>query len=131
MVKFDIFVESIVTKNYNRTISWNRRWRLDCHLLVKQSNGIGYSQGITQEQLAEGICSSAYLSKLENNQISFNKEIVSQLCERLELPVEKFIAPSDEHVKKTLENWIDALHHYDLKKADAYYHEIQSLDEKR
>lgn len=40
-------------------------------------------QGITQEQLAEGICSSAYLSKLENNQISFNKEIVSQLCERL------------------------------------------------
>ena len=88
-------------------------------------------QGITQEQLAEGICSSAYLSKLENNQISFNKEIVSQLCERLELPVEKFIAPSDEHVKKTLENWIDALHHYDLKKADAYYHEIQSLDEKK
>nr|WP_289037805.1 helix-turn-helix domain-containing protein [uncultured Allobacillus sp.] len=87
-------------------------------------------QGITQEQLAEGICSSAYLSKLENNQISLNKEIVSQLCERMELPVEKFISSSDEQVKKMLEDWIEALHSYDLNKAESLYREIQLQDEK-
>lgn len=84
-------------------------------------------QGMTQEQLSEDICSSAYLSKLENNQISFNKEIVSQLCERLDLPIESYTKEPNEELQETLQEWMEALHRFDQTEATACYEKVQKL----
>ncbi len=43
------------------------------------------NKNMTQRELADGICSTAYLSKLENNKIDAQNEILSFLCERLDL----------------------------------------------
>ncbi|GAA0845068.1 tetratricopeptide repeat protein [Bifidobacterium pullorum subsp. gallinarum] len=40
---------------------------------------------ITQEELAQGICSIPYLSKLENDKITANPDIIYLLCEKLDL----------------------------------------------
>lgn len=40
-------------------------------------------KSLTQKELAHGICSITYLSKIENRKISYNQEILSRLCERL------------------------------------------------
>lgn len=43
---------------------------------------------ISQKQLAEGICSTSYLSKIENGQAVFNDDIIKMLFERLEIKYE-------------------------------------------
>lgn len=40
---------------------------------------------ITQEDLSNGICSIPYLSKIENNKIEANPEIISLLCDKLRI----------------------------------------------
>ncbi len=44
--------------------------------------------GFTQEFLADGICSIAYISKIENGAINPTNEMLSLLCKRLNLKIE-------------------------------------------
>ncbi|MCP3029623.1 helix-turn-helix domain-containing protein [Halobacillus sp. A5] len=41
--------------------------------------------GLTQEQLADGICSITYISKVENNTIKPKQDILSHICKKLDL----------------------------------------------
>ncbi|MDR7317018.1 helix-turn-helix transcriptional regulator [Brevibacillus nitrificans] len=47
--------------------------------------------GITQEELASGICSISYLSKLENGKIHPNKDIIRDLFNKLGLSLEDIV----------------------------------------
>lgn len=63
-------------------------------------------KGMTQEELAEGIVSMSYLSKIENLRAEASPEVVSMLCTRLgiELDDEKNIG-----IKEKCEQWFNML----------------------
>lgn len=46
--------------------------------------------GMTQEELAEGICDVTTISRLENNKHNLNDELRSRLLEKLKLPIDKY-----------------------------------------
>ncbi|WJE15544.1 helix-turn-helix transcriptional regulator [Halobacillus sp. ACCC02827] len=64
-------------------------------------------QGLTQNQLADGIISPAYLSKIENNQTVPASEVLEMLYERLGLEFHdaSYSHPSKEKLKK----WYEAI----------------------
>lgn len=62
---------------------------------------------LTQEKVCKGICSIAYLSKLENNKIKARQEILVLICKRLKLHVSDL---SDDKEGKILES-IRLLYH--------------------
>lgn len=43
------------------------------------------NQGMSQSQLAKGICTQATISSIENHNICTNLEIINQLCDRLQI----------------------------------------------
>lgn len=45
-------------------------------------------KAFTQEELSLGICSITYLSKLENNKIDGNEDILLLLCKKLDIPID-------------------------------------------
>ncbi|WP_377887551.1 tetratricopeptide repeat protein [Alkalihalobacillus sp. R86527] len=45
-------------------------------------------RGLTQSDLAEGVCSVSYLSKLEHNSIDPSRDIIIPLCERLNIQID-------------------------------------------
>ncbi|WP_010097422.1 helix-turn-helix domain-containing protein [Ornithinibacillus scapharcae] len=64
-------------------------------------------KGMTQEELADGIVSMSYLSKIENLRTEASPEVVSMLCTRLgiELNSEKDIT-----IKEKCEQWFNMLY---------------------
>lgn len=69
------------------------RW-CNVKMRIKELNSINYGKliaskriqnNITQEELARGICSIPYLSKIENEKIEPNSEIIELICKKLNL----------------------------------------------
>lgn len=54
-------------------------------------------QGKKQNVLAKGICSASYLSKIENNQVAPNSEILQLLANRLNLNLDLAKSDSENH----------------------------------
>ncbi|WYP27057.1 helix-turn-helix domain-containing protein [Alkalihalobacillus sp. FSL W8-0930] len=81
--------------------------------------------GITQAELADGICSIPHLSKIENNAYSVNKETAAMLMERLGLDindeVERYGVLSEQ-----LEEFSDAIYYYDKERSDELCKQIES-----
>ncbi len=50
---------------------------------------------LTQESISRGICSNTYLSKIENNKVSANKEHLFFIMERVGLPTENIGLPEE------------------------------------
>ena len=48
-------------------------------------------KGITQSELARGICTQAIISKIENSETTPSMEIFFLLCERLEIPTNEIL----------------------------------------
>ena len=69
---------------------------------------------LTQEELATGILSVSYLSKIENNQTTASSEVIELLCKRLGI---ELIQENDEALKKTFSAWNKALLRNDLEEA--------------
>jgi len=61
------------------------------------------SKGLTQKEVATGICSVPYLSKLENGKLDPNEETLNLLLERLD--IHSNISESIHKITKLLENW--------------------------
>lgn len=82
-------------------------------------------RGMTQEQLAEGICSISYLSKIENDQSNSSDEIVELLLEKLGLNIEDLFQNihAFEHKLERLSNSID---NKVLNKANELYKEVST-----
>ncbi len=64
--------------------------------------------GITQEELAKGICSVSYLSKLENNKLHPSDVIVEQLCATLGISIEDIHAV-DFQLRNLLNDWKESI----------------------
>ncbi|MCM3733995.1 helix-turn-helix domain-containing protein [Fictibacillus nanhaiensis] len=47
------------------------------------------TKGLTQEELAQGICSVSYLSKIEKGDAKSSEEVINMLCERLGISPEE------------------------------------------
>ncbi|GIP63139.1 helix-turn-helix domain-containing protein [Virgibacillus pantothenticus] len=68
-------------------------------------------KGMTQENLANGICSISYLSKLENKQLDPSKEILALLLDKLDIEIKDFL---EDH--KYFEVRIDKLNQAIIRK---------------
>lgn len=62
---------------------------------------------LTQENVAKGICSNTYISKLENNQIIGNRDCLSLIMERVNVPYEVVDLP-----KQMIADLTNALDYY-------------------
>lgn len=56
--------------------------------------------GLTQEQVCEGVCTAATLSRLENNKQTPSRSIINALLNRLGLPDDRFFALVSENESK-------------------------------
>ncbi|MEN2768134.1 helix-turn-helix domain-containing protein [Ornithinibacillus xuwenensis] len=63
-------------------------------------------QGMTQEELAEGIVSMSYLSKIENQRTEASPEVISMLCTRLGIELD---SEKDITIKEKCEQWFNML----------------------
>lgn len=98
------------------------------------SNGIGdkikyfrIKHNLTQEELAQGIVSVSYLSKIERDAADPNQEAVIKLCERLGISPEKVV---DENITNQVMRWISSLLLRDLELAHELYQDIEANIEK-
>src|SRR5699024_1449718 len=59
-------------------------------------------QGMTQDELASGIVSMSYLSKIENQRAEASPEVISLLCTRLGIEIDN---EKDFDIKDKCEEW--------------------------
>lgn len=82
-------------------------------------------QKIKQLELAQGICSVSYLSKVENDSILPSEDIKRLLLERL--GVNPNIDSTEGRILSELEQWNQAIIKNESEKAEELYNQIQSL----
>ncbi|MDF0728464.1 helix-turn-helix transcriptional regulator [Cytobacillus sp. S13-E01] len=75
-------------------------------------------QNMTQEELASGIISISYLSKIENNQTSASVEVLEMLCKRLGI---QLIEESEYSLLKELHDWYFTIVSRNKEEADSRY----------
>ncbi|MBS4175630.1 helix-turn-helix domain-containing protein [Bacillus sp. FJAT-49736] len=80
-------------------------------------------QNLTQEELAEGIISISYLSKIENGKIEPNDEVIKLLCLRLGIEINRQI---DDETKALCHDWFRLLlSNNDVERLKEKYKEIK------
>ena len=79
-------------------------------------------KNITQESVARGICSNTYISKLENNQISPNRDNLFLIMERVDVPFEVIELP-----KQMVLDLHTCLKAFIRNDKDTYYGIVQEL----
>lgn len=75
---------------------------------------------MTQAELADGLISVSYLSKIENGNQIPPRDIIELLSQRLDIPVDLMNQSKDKH-DKLIENWIDHLLGEDVDSAVNMY----------
>ncbi|RZT14511.1 tetratricopeptide repeat protein [Fictibacillus sp. BK138] len=75
------------------------------------------TKGLTQEELAQGICSVSYLSKIEKGDAKSSEEVINMLCERLG------ISPEEVDEGKILE----MLNEWNLMMTDRRFEEAEEM----
>jgi HTH-type transcriptional regulator, quorum sensing regulator NprR len=84
--------------------------------------------GLTQRDLAAGICSISHLSKIENNGKDANIETISLLLEKLNIdPAE--INEKDEQIKGLLLALNDKILFYQKDEVDQIFHKLSSMED--
>src|SRR5699024_9351135 len=63
-------------------------------------------KNMTQEELADGIISVSYLSKIENNQTIASDEVMEFLCQRLDID---YIIEEDDNIRLYCNRWFKQL----------------------
>jgi tetratricopeptide (TPR) repeat protein len=98
---------------------------------IKYYRGI---RNLTQKELATGICSIPYLSKVENSNLVPSHEILELLCERLQIDMNE-ISPKEtiDKLKKEILNWYEVIKLRDLMGSSNYYtklsHPVSVIDD--
>ncbi|UQW97655.1 helix-turn-helix transcriptional regulator [Rummeliibacillus sp. G93] len=67
------------------------------------------AKGFTQEQLAEDICHTTYISKIENSSIIPPNQTLSDLCRKLGITIEQLTQNIDEEQGLLLNNWLEQI----------------------
>lgn len=82
-------------------------------------------QEMTQEELARGIVSMSYLSKIENERTTASPEVIQMLCTRLGVQLD---SEQDEKIKKKCQEWYSLLFESeDKEKITILHNEILNL----
>lgn len=80
-------------------------------------------QNMTQEDLAAGIVSESYLSKIENQKTDASPEVIALLCERLGIQLN---AENEDMIKEKVEEWAALL--YDSHSREEQETKYKELD---
>lgn len=83
--------------------------------------------GLTQEELCYGICSPAYLSKLENNKIKPKEDVLQLLCDRLNISLDDLTNLHSSKYFKALLNWYDSIKRRDRERSKQNFSFIKEL----
>ncbi|HLR63688.1 MAG TPA: helix-turn-helix transcriptional regulator, partial [Lentibacillus sp.] len=82
-------------------------------------------QEMTQTELAEGIVSSAYLSKIENEKTEASPNVISLLCTRLGIQLD---TGTDDMIREKLQNWYGMLSsEHDMDEMVQSYQELNRV----
>ncbi|WP_047983128.1 helix-turn-helix domain-containing protein [Ornithinibacillus californiensis] len=81
-------------------------------------------KGMTQEELAAGIVSMSYLSKIENLRTEASPEVVSMLCTRLGIELD---SDKDITIKEKCERWFNML--FEVNDKEQIVEKFQELNE--
>ncbi|WP_153464457.1 helix-turn-helix domain-containing protein [Sediminibacillus terrae] len=81
---------------------------------------------MTQEDLAQGICSISYLSKVENNKMEPSEEILSLLLRRLDIDIPLENKQTLRVLTEAIFHWYEVLREQDMKAADNQYAGLKS-----
>lgn len=84
-------------------------------------------KGITQAELAKGICSVPHLSKIENNSKEANEETVALLLERLEISLEE-MEEKEGLVQTLLSQLGERINYYSKDNVDEVYQKLQEIE---
>ncbi|GGF20560.1 transcriptional regulator [Halobacillus andaensis] len=100
--------------------------------LIKQHRKF---KNMTLEELADGICSVSYLSKIEHNTMIASDEIYRLLGKRLNIRLENLNEEFDEEIYKEILNWHEAIQLKDFplmdelqEKCRLHLHKNQNID---
>ncbi|NYV64214.1 helix-turn-helix transcriptional regulator [Bacillus sp. Gen3] len=80
-------------------------------------------RGLSPEELSDGITALSYLASIENNGHTPPIEMLSQLCDRLEIP---FMTYPNEELTQLLDKWKPSLLQNDQEESSAIFEEISS-----
>ncbi len=83
-------------------------------------------QGITQKELANGICSISYLSKIENGSITPNNDVIKLITSRLNISIQKDNDNNDE-IKEKIFYWYRLIKERDKEKAKQKWKELENI----
>ncbi|MBO8155733.1 MAG: helix-turn-helix domain-containing protein [Bacillaceae bacterium] len=87
-------------------------------------------QNMTQQDLAKGICSVTYLSKIENNNMTPSDEVLECICGRLGITKDELMIDPHESFLKDLETWLKSIAvERDADQADQLYVDIKKQAE--
>ncbi|MFP7297437.1 helix-turn-helix domain-containing protein [Neobacillus niacini] len=84
-------------------------------------------RGITQKELAAGICSIPHLSKIENNSKDANEETISLLLERLEVSFEE-MEEKEELIKTLLRDFGEKINFYLREEIEDIYQKLKEIE---
>ncbi|MET3683917.1 transcriptional regulator with XRE-family HTH domain [Alkalibacillus flavidus] len=83
-------------------------------------------QGLSQKQLATGICSISYLSKIENKIIEPSQSVFESLCERLGIPAHSIESASGSDIEDDIETLYKLITKKNFTEAHDLYETIQA-----
>ncbi|WP_173918404.1 helix-turn-helix transcriptional regulator [Halobacillus sp. Marseille-Q1614] len=81
---------------------------------------------LTLEELASGICSASYLSKIEHNTINASDEIYRLLGEKLNIKLDNLNEEFDDNIYEQLFHWHEAIKFKDTELMDKLYRTCKS-----
>lgn len=84
-------------------------------------------KGITQAELAKGICSVPHLSKIENNSKEANEETLSLLLERLEISLGE-MEEKEGLVQTLLNQLVENINYFSKDHADAIFQQLREIE---
>ncbi|WP_042461095.1 helix-turn-helix domain-containing protein [Neobacillus dielmonensis] len=84
-------------------------------------------KGITQAELAKGICSVPHLSKIENNSKEANKDTIGLLLDRLNVSLEE-IEEKEGEIQSLLGLFNEKLNYFLINEIDEIYHKLQEME---
>ncbi|MBM7706933.1 transcriptional regulator with XRE-family HTH domain [Chryseomicrobium aureum] len=85
-------------------------------------------QGLTQQTLADGICSVPHLSKIENNSKEANEETIRLLLERLSIDLQD-VEKLEVEIKELLKQFTDQMYYVEREEAAKSYATLKNKED--
>ncbi|XKH50659.1 helix-turn-helix domain-containing protein [Chryseomicrobium palamuruense] len=85
-------------------------------------------QGLTQQTLADGICSVPHLSKIENNSKEANEETIRLLLERLSIDLQD-VEKLEVEILELIKQFTDQMYYLEVEEADNTFSNLELKEE--